>query len=238
MRCFADTVRCIAVIISHDGIIESVSAGAEQLLGYPTRELVGRPITHIIADQSVFEIPSMMNAARERGCWEGDMFYRSRAGNSFDGRGSLTLLAGQTDAIAGFLLIGAPYNKGGGTALQGTAEMSEVGLRLRNLAHEMNNPLAVMMGFAQLLMLNSSCTGKLRTDMEKLYAEMQRVIHVAEKLHSYAVSLQDHRRLNSPKTTAHPDRPSRAGYNERSDQIQNDDKAETSGSKSTGSGAD
>ena len=60
---------------------------------------------------------------------------------------------------------------------------------MRALAHELNNPLAVTLGFAQLLILNSNCPGKVRTDIEKLYSELHSIAGVAEKLHAYAISL-------------------------------------------------
>ena len=67
----------------------------------------------------------------------------------------------------------------------------DVAAKLRTFAHELNNPLAVMMGFTQLIMLNAQCSGKVRADMEKLFSELKRVIHVVERLHGYAISLQE-----------------------------------------------
>jgi hypothetical protein len=45
------------------------------------------------------------------------------------------------------------------------------------------------MGSTQLLALSPGCTGKVRTDIEKLYSELERVAHAVEKLHGYAISL-------------------------------------------------
>jgi len=66
----------------------------------------------------------------------------------------------------------------------------EVGKELRTLVHELNNPLAVMMGFTQLILLNNRCDGTVRADLDKVYSEMKRVARAVEKLHSYALSLQ------------------------------------------------
>ncbi len=68
----------------------------------------------------------------------------------------------------------------------------EVGKELRTLVHELNNPLAVMMGFTQLILLNNRCDGKVRDDLDKIYSEMKRVARAVEKLHTYALSLQRH----------------------------------------------
>ena len=68
----------------------------------------------------------------------------------------------------------------------------EVGKELRTIVHELNNPLAVMMGFTQLILLNNHCDGNVRADLDKVYSEMKRVAGAVEKLHTYALSLQQH----------------------------------------------
>jgi len=69
----------------------------------------------------------------------------------------------------------------------------EVGKELRTLVHELNNPLAVMMGFTQLILLNDRCDSNVRADLDKVYSEMRRVARAVEKLHAYALSLQQRR---------------------------------------------
>jgi len=186
---FSGPFRWIGITFSAGGLIESLSASAEQITGYSAGELVGKPITHVLGDRSVFEIAEMIETARDWGAWEGAIEHRDRSGNTLEGRGSLALLAGCEPAPVRYALITllerdaaeAPWDR---TALE------QVGSRLRILAHEINNPLAVIMGFTQLIMLNGNCSGKIRTDMEKLSSEVGRLIQIAERLHSYARTLQ------------------------------------------------
>ncbi len=77
--------------------------------------------------------------------------------------------------------------KGG---LRADASTSEVGKHLRALVHELNNPLAVMMGFTQLIMLDGRCEPGMRADLEKVYSEMKRAAAVVERLHACALSLE------------------------------------------------
>jgi signal transduction histidine kinase len=69
----------------------------------------------------------------------------------------------------------------------------DVGKELRAFVHELNNPLAVMMGFTQLILLDDRPDGKMRADLDKVYSEMKRVARAVEKLHAYALSLQQQR---------------------------------------------
>jgi PAS domain S-box-containing protein len=180
--------HCVVIFLSSDATICSLSPNAEQLTGYSPAELLGQPITWILADRSVFEVPQMMSSAREWGWWEGEIVHRDRSGKALSGRGFLTRLHGGGSTEEGFLLLSASYS----FLPAGAADddLHEVGAKLRMIAHHMNNPLAVMMGFAQLIMMQVPDDGKIRADMERIYAEMKRVTQAVEMLHTYAVSLQ------------------------------------------------
>jgi PAS domain S-box-containing protein len=184
----------LAVTFSSEGLILALSSGAEQIVGYSSRELIGWPITHIMADRSVFEMPEMIASVKESGFWEGALTHRDRSGNDLEATSNLILLAGHGKTGHEFLLVSSREQDRPQTE-PCNAELGEVGAKLRAFAHELNNPLAVMMGFSQLIMLNPNCGNKVRADMDKIYSEMQRVVHVAEKLHSYAVTLQEDSRL-------------------------------------------
>jgi PAS domain S-box-containing protein len=185
----------LAATLSSDARILSLSPSVEQYTGYAAQELMGQPITKILANPSAFEVPRFLDAAKEWGHWQGDIFHRSRNGKPLDARGTITLLAGKQDLSAGYLLISnlnqsQILNEGESSAV------AEVAVKLRAFAHDLNNPLAVTMGFAQLLTLNQNCPGDIRKDIEKLYSELSRVVHVVERLHEYAISLCEKPNVN------------------------------------------
>lgn len=61
---------------------------------------------------------------------------------------------------------------------------------LRAFAHEMNNPLAVALGFAQLLILEDGGTERTHSSLERIHSELKRVAATVERLHAYAANLQ------------------------------------------------
>lgn len=196
MRPLADSDRLMAVTFSADGLISSLSSSAEQITGYSAHELVGHSITQIVGDKSVFEVPSMLNSAREWGAWDGEIVHRDRSGRCLNAWATITPLTGRRDIHTGFLLVSS-FHESRGVGFEGEKPLQEVAARLRTVSHELNNPLAVMMGFAQLIMLSPHCGGRIRGDMEKLYVELKRVIQVVEKLHGYARSLEGERKSES-----------------------------------------
>lgn len=190
MWSLGDSARWLAVTFSYDGLISSISPGAEQVIGYSAQDLAGRPITQILADRSVFEVARMMESAKESGSWEGKIVHLNRSGFSFEAAGNISALLGRDSPRTGFLLVSTLAGRADSNGYEQIA-LREVAAKLRTLAHELNNPLAVMMGFTQLIMLNAQCSGKVRADMEKLFSELKRVIQVVERLHGYALSLQE-----------------------------------------------
>jgi PAS domain S-box-containing protein len=186
----ANATHWMALSFSPEGSITSVSSSTEQITGYTAQELVGRPVTHLMADKTAFEIPHMMQAAREWGSWEGNIVHRFRNGRSFEAHGDLSLLSDKRNTFTGYLLVSA-ISGAAERSIGGDNALTAVTARLRVVCHEMNNPLAVMLGFVQLILLNPDCQGKIRADMEKVFSEMQRVIHSVARLHSYALALQE-----------------------------------------------
>jgi PAS domain S-box-containing protein len=197
MQSLVRNSKWLAATLSTAGIIASLSSEAEQFTGYSAQELVGRPITRILSDSSALQVPRMLSAACEWGRWEGEIVHQARSGKHFEARGTLSLLAGQGNHSAGYLLLSdlnvvSIPNKGEESIV------TEIAGKLRTIAHDLNNPLAVIMGFAQLMILNPSCQGNVRGDVDKLYSELQRVVHVVEKLHGYAISLYDRLQKDEP----------------------------------------
>ncbi len=180
----------LAAALSADALIVSLSASAEQFTGYSAQELVGRPITQILADHSAFEMPQILNAAKEWGNWEGELIHRTRSGRSLEARGAVTSLAGKGNLPAGFLLV-SNLNRTPSMNACDSAVVADISASLRGFVHDLNNPLAVIMGFAQLLELNSDCNGKVQADIKKISEELKNVVRIVERLHGYAISLDD-----------------------------------------------
>jgi signal transduction histidine kinase len=188
MQSFVRSSRWLAVTLSSEALIKSISFSAEDFLGYAPQELFNQPITRILADDSAFEVPHILDAAGKWGHWEGGLVYRSRMGGLIEVRGAVSLLAnGESDA-AGYLLISS-LDKSLTPSVDKDSALVEISTDLRVIAHDLNNPLAVMMGFTQLLTMNAACPAKIRKDIERVYSELKRVIEIVERLHGYAISL-------------------------------------------------
>jgi PAS domain S-box-containing protein len=201
MQPFACSSRWLAATLSPEALIVSLSSNAEQFTGYSAKELVGRPITQILNDESAFGMPRHLDLAKEWGYWEGEIIHRTRGGRNLEARSVISLLSGKGDCAEGFLFV-SNLNTSLVLSEADRSAVADIATNLRAFTHDLNNPLAVIMGFTQLLILNTGCPGKIRTDIEKLYSELQRLHQVVERLHDYAISLYEKRHLNSEEVEA------------------------------------
>jgi signal transduction histidine kinase len=178
----------LAITLSPEYQIKSISSRAANTLGYTPQELFHRPVTQILADDTAFELPQILDAAGKWGYWEGGLVYQSREGKPIEVIGALSTLLSQENQVAGYLLIsstGIMMSPDNGN----DSRLAEVSACLRSICHELNNPLAVMMGFTQLLTMNAACPAKIRADIDRVYSELKQVIDVVERLHDYALAL-------------------------------------------------
>jgi nitrogen-specific signal transduction histidine kinase len=188
MQSFPGSSRWLAATLSPEALITSLSSGAEQFTGYSAQELAGMPVTRILDDSSAFEVPFILRSAKEWGSWGGEIVHRDRSGNLLKARGTLTMLGSREGYQWGYLLI-SNFDSLSASGGKEDTIAAEIAAKLRVIAHDLNNPLAVMMGYAQLLILDEHCPGKIRTDIEKLYSELQRIMPVVERLRGCAISL-------------------------------------------------
>jgi PAS domain S-box-containing protein len=188
MRPFSCSTQWLAITLSTNALITSLSPGAEQLIGYSAQELVGKSIVHILEDNFAFEVPQILKTTTEWGFWEGDIVHRMRGGRRLDARGMVSSLAGKEHGSDGYILLSS-LNQSLVLNDGETSAVTEIADMLRRYAHDLNNPLAVIMGFTQLLALNEDCHGQMRQDLDKLYSELKRVIQIVDRLHGYAHSL-------------------------------------------------
>ena len=182
--------RWLAATLSSEACIASVSPGADQFAGYSARDLIGGPISRLLAHPSAFEVLRILDLVKSHGFWEGEVICRCRDGNQRNGRCSIAFLAGDRDRQGEYLLI-CSVNDGVGQDSNDDLSVTDIAARVRAFAHDLNNPLAVVMGFTQLIILDHDCPGGVRSDVEKVYAELKRMARIVEELQRYALSLCD-----------------------------------------------
>ncbi len=81
--------------------------------------------------------------------------------------------------------------------LQLAGRLAAVGELAAGVAHELNNPLAAVQGFAQLLTQRDNLDEDIKIDLETIYAEAQRAAKITSNLLSFARKRNPEKRLIS-----------------------------------------
>ena len=67
-----------------------------------------------------------------------------------------------------------------------TEKLSALGELISGFAHEVNNPLSTVLGYAELLTTVEECSAEVRSILEKVGQEAMRCHHIVQNLLSFA----------------------------------------------------
>jgi PAS domain S-box-containing protein len=154
------SMKDYAVILADpDGIVVAWLAGAEEVLGYPAGEIVGKPLSTIfVAEDLDRGIPDYeLNVARHRGAAQDDRWHLRKDGSRIWVSGMLTGIRDES-GIRGFVktLRDRTDARMGSEARLNRLAAAEAALDstkdfLRTLGHELRNPLGAIKNIAYIL---------------------------------------------------------------------------------------
>ncbi|HEV8266049.1 MAG TPA: PAS domain S-box protein [Gemmatimonadales bacterium] len=172
------------VTLDANGRFTTVNHAAEIISGYRRQELVGQWFAPMLPDD---ELPKALAhfqkaLAGETGLFE-TQFYRK------DGEArtiSVTYSTPQRDEEVLCLIRDVSDQKTLQEQLIQSEKMSAIGQLVSGVAHELNNPLAGISAFAQLLLAEKRFPPDQRTAAETIYSEARRASRIVQNLLTFA----------------------------------------------------
>src|SRR2546425_4980198 len=152
---------------SLDGIITTWNAGAERLYGYAAREVVGRPISILIPPQVEDELPMILDRlARGERVEHYETVRVARDGRRIEVSITVSSTLDPAGRIIGAAAIAreSPIAREAEAAVRERDALRYVSGLAAAAAHEINNPLAVVVGQGQLLDEMLDAAGQKRTE--------------------------------------------------------------------------
>jgi PAS domain S-box-containing protein len=166
-----------------DGIITTWNAGAERLYGYKAREVVGWPIAIIIPRELDAELPMILDRlARGEHLDHYETVRVARDGRRLDVSVTVSPIRDLEGRIIGASAItrDITHKKQAEAAVRERDALRYVASLATAAAHEINNPLAVVVGQAQLLDETLDAAGRKR--LEEILEAARRIEAIIDQL--------------------------------------------------------
>lgn len=192
-RTLFEQMKDAVYVVSPEGIIQRVNQAGLDLLGYRREEMMGMEVSNLYADQEERR-QALQELEREGVILGHDLRMRKKSGEVMDCTVTSGILRDPDGTVTGYLKvvrdvtrlreIEAERRKLEQRA-QIASRLTTVGEMAAGIAHEINNPLTSVIGFAQLL------AQKDMPDELKEYAQMvsdggERVASIVKRLLAFA----------------------------------------------------
>lgn len=170
-----------------DGAIDYVNSAAMTLTGYSREELFGTTAVDLMPESHPLVFAEAAHALERDGEWRGESKMVDKSGNTLDVRVSAALVADPQGAPSGMMatVTDISAEKKAEEGLREVSRLTSVGELAAGVAHELNNPLASIVGFAELLS-SGDMDEQVRKDIDKIQSNAQRASRIVQDLLYFA----------------------------------------------------
>ena len=184
-----ENIQDALLVADFDGRITLVNPAALRLLGCASAELIGRPASELFDSQdAIFSGAQREKLAREGALHDLSASLVAKTGEKTPVLVSGAVLRAKDGAVTGF--IATAKDMSGVRKLEARMRQSEklsaVGQLAAGVAHEINNPLAVILGFAQGMARECPPGGPLELPITSIVREAVRCKSLVQDLLTFA----------------------------------------------------
>jgi PAS domain S-box-containing protein len=182
------------LIVDEDGRIVAANGQVEAMFGYSERELVGRPMEVLLPEgvraQHLRHRAEYAADPRVRSMGRGlDLSGRRRDGSEFPVEISLSYVRTSQGLHVMAFITDITERLALERAARQSEKLAALGTLAAGIAHEVNNPLGIIIGRIEVMLLEDEEQGLapgVREDLGVIHRQAQRVVRLVQSLLSYA----------------------------------------------------
>ncbi len=189
LRDLVDNAGDEVVTTDADGVILSWNAGAADIYGWTAAEVIGRPWAVLWPEGRASEADDLLRRVLRTGetVRNHETVRTTRDGQRADILLTLSPLTSESGSVTGVSCIGKniTVQKQLHAQLIQSEKMVTVGQLISGVAHELNNPLTAVLGYAQLI-TEADVGARLPAYLQKVATEAQRAQRIVQNLLAFA----------------------------------------------------
>jgi PAS domain S-box-containing protein len=170
-----------------EGNLMYVNPAFLKMWGYnENQEVLGKPTVDFWQEQD--KAKDIIVTLQSKGGWRGELIAKRKDGSYFDVQLSANMVfdeSGNPICMSGSFIDITERKKAEQQALV-NAKLASVGELVAGVAHEINNPLTGVIGYAQLLADRQDVPQNVKDDLQKIYEESQRTVRIVQNLLRFA----------------------------------------------------
>jgi two-component system NtrC family sensor kinase len=188
-----------AVFKFEDGMVVWCNDKVKEIYGYSKDELIGKDASFFIpADREPLEfIRSIYAVMKKEGCYRGLARANTKGGGTVDIEYSISQIPNRHHIELVTVARDVTERRRLEEQIQQAGRLAAVGELAAGVAHELNNPLAAILGYAQLLTKSNDLNEVTRKDLNAVYSEAQRAAKITQNLLTFARKHNPERQLVS-----------------------------------------
>lgn len=190
-RSFVETAKSGIIAVDGDGKIVLFNPAAEKLFGYPKDEIIQKDF-NVLFPERYRDITTM---SLSKDGWSGfseliestsELAGLNRSGEEFPIEASFSMCKVEGRLILTAIIFDITERKILQEQLLQSAKLAAVGELISGVTHEVNNPLAVVIGYSEMLLAESCLSNELREAITAIHGESERAKKVIQNMLSFA----------------------------------------------------
>ncbi|MEW6144699.1 MAG: PAS domain S-box protein [Thermodesulfobacteriota bacterium] len=190
-RSFVETAKSAIIAVDGEGKIILFNPAAEKIFGYPKEEIVNKDFRRLFPERYKDVIRADLGKGGSGGFTNlkqstSEITGLNKSGDEFPAEISLSACRVEGRPILTAIIFDITERKNLQEQLLQSAKLAALGELISGVTHEVNNPLAVVIGYSEMLLSEPDLGSESREAIKAVHAEAERAKKVIQNMLSFA----------------------------------------------------
>ncbi len=175
--------------INLDGNITYYSMGAEDMFGWKRSEIIFKHISTLHSyDDTSYKLPFILEQVKKTGRYELETYFINKDGQSFPVNLAITKFIDSAGNTTGYIFMAKDITERKKLEYQifQSEKLATMGQLVAGIAHEINNPVFVISGRAEILLNTKGLNKKLRSGLKVINLQVDQIRKLVDRFLAFS----------------------------------------------------